>query len=152
MINKIIDKLNQDSKRIRQKAFELYCYLLDSNFCDSNILIIELIQKELNEYFYKLNIINNNNYSSRMNSAWSGIGMSKGINYLKITNKNLIISKMNIFLNIFSNKEKFNIKFKNKFFIETIVGDFKIMHILNPKCEIGEITKNVIVKYISFFW
>ena len=97
MIIKIIDKLNHDSKRIRQKAFELYCYLLDSNFCDSNKLIIELIQNEVKEYFYKLNIINNNNYSSRLNSAWSGIGMSKGMNYLKNMNKNLISSKMNIF-------------------------------------------------------
>ena len=151
VINKIIEKLSHDSKRIREKAFELYCYLLDSNFCDFNTLIIELIQNEVNEYFYKLNIINNNNYSSRVNSAWSGIGMSKGMSYLKNLNKNLIISKMNIFLHIFSHKEKFNIKFKNRIFPETIVGDFIIMNIHNPKVEIRDITKNVLAKYISIF-
>ena len=151
IINKLIEKLNHNSKRIRNKIAELYCKFLDCPFCDYNSLIIELIEKEVNEYFYKLNNLNNNNYTTRINSARNGIGMSKGMNFLKNINQNQTFEKMNIFLKIFQNPEQFKHKLSNKNFPEVIVGDFLIMNINNPNNEIKEITKNVLCKYINIF-
>ena len=151
IINKIIEKFNHNSKRIRKKASQLYCYILDSNFCEPNSLLIDLIQNEVNEYFYKLNSINKNNYASRLNSARSGIGMSRGMGYLISINKNTIIEKMNIFFDIFSFPEKFKLKFNKNKFPKTIIGDFIIMNMNSPKEEVREITKNVLIKYIKIF-
>ena len=151
IINKIIEKFNHNSKRIRKKASQLYCYILDSNFCEPNSLLIDLIQNEVNEYFYKLNSINKNNYASRLNSARSGIGMSRGMSYLININKNTIIEKMNIFFDIFSFPEKFKLKFNKNKFPKTIIGDFIIMNMNSPKEEVREITKNVLIKYIKIF-
>ena len=151
IINKIIEKFNHNSKRIRKKASQLYCYILDSNFCEPNSLLIDLIQNEVNEYFYKLNSINKNNYASRLNSARSGIGMSRGMGYLISINKNTIIEKMNIFFDIFSFPEKFKLKFNKNKFPKTIIGDFIIMNMNSPKEEVREITKKVLIKYIKIF-
>ena len=151
IISKIIEKFKNNSKRIRKKASELYCYILDSNFCEPNSLLIELIQSEVNEYFNKLNSINKNNYVSRLNSTLSGIGLSKGINHLINISKNSITEKMNIFLDIFSFPEKFKLKFKNNKFPKTIIGDFLIMNMNSPIEEVREIAQKVLIKYIKIF-
>lgn len=60
--------------------------------------------------------------------------------------------KMNIFLKIFSNQEKFRKKLYRKKFPESIVGDFLIMNLNNQKEEeVVQIAKNVLIKYINIF-
>jgi hypothetical protein len=152
VIKKIIEKFNHNSKRVREKVYELYCYMLDSNLCEYNSLIIELIEKEVNEYFYKLNTINNNNLTPRVNSSMEIIGLSHQIDKYKITNKNSTIMKMNIFLKIFSDQEKLKKQINKRKFPENIVGDYLIMNLNNPKEEeVRQITKDVLVKYINIF-
>ena len=46
-LRKIKEKLNDISKLVREKAENLYYIMLESDFCDYNILLIELIEKEL---------------------------------------------------------------------------------------------------------
>ena len=152
VIKKIIEKFNHNSKRVREKVYDLYCYMLDSNLCEYNSLIIELIEKEVNEYFYKLNTINNNNFTPRVNSSMEIIGLSHQIDKYKITNKNSTIMKMNIFLKIFSDQEKLKKQINRRKFPENIVGDYLIMNLNNPKEEeVRQITKDVLVKYINIF-
>ena len=152
VIKKIIEKFNHNSKRVREKVYDLYCYMLDSNLCEYNSLIIELIEKEVNEYFYKLNTINNNNFTPRVNSSMEVIGLSHQIDKYKITNKNSTIMKMNIFLKIFSDQEKLKKQINRRKFPENIVGDYLIMNLNNPKEEeVRQITKVVLVKYINIF-
>ena len=152
VMKKIIEKFNHNSKRVREKDYELYSYLLNSNLCVYNSLIIELIEKEVNEYFYKLNYINKNNFSPRVNSSMAGIDLSHQINNYKIENKNTTMMKMNIFLNIFSEQEKFKKKLDKRKFPENLVGDYLIINLNNPKEEeVRQITKNVLVKYINIF-
>ena len=151
LIKKIIEKFNNNSKKVREKVSELYFYLLDSNLCDYNSLIIELIENDVNEYFYKLNTINSNNFSPRVNLSMVS-DLSHQIVKYNIINKSSIMMKMNIFLKIFSNQEKFRKKLYRKKFPESIVGDFLIMNLNNQKEEeVEQITKNVLIKYINIF-
>ena len=148
IIIKIKEKLNHTSRRIRKKAEELYCCMLNSKFCDFYTLISELISDETYEYNYKINIINNGNYNLNINN-----GIENNINSkLKLFfNKNLIITKMNILLSIFTNCEEKIRNFNIKKFPKKPVGDYLIMNISNPKEEVREITKKVLVKYIKIF-
>jgi hypothetical protein len=151
LIKKIIEKFNNNSKKVREKVSELYFYLLDSNLCDYNSLIIELIENDVNEYFYKLNTINSNNFSPRVNLSMVS-DLSYQIGKYNIINKNSIMMKMNIFLKIFSDQEKFRKKLYRKKFPESIVGDFLIINLNNQKEEeVEQITKNVLIKYINIF-
>ena len=151
LIKKIIEKFNNNSKKVREKVSELYFYLLDSNLCDYNSLIIELIENDVNEYFYKLNTINSNNFSPRVNLSMVS-DLSHQICKYNIINKSSIMMKMNIFLKIFSNQEKFRKKLYRKKFPESIVGDFLIMNLNNQKEEeVVHIAKNVLIKYINIF-
>ena len=151
LIKKIIEKFNNNSKKVREKVSELYFYLLDSNLCDYNSLIIELIENDVNEYFYKLNTINSNNFSPRVNLSMVS-DLSHQIGKYNIINKSSIMMKMNIFLKIFSNQEKFRKKLYRKKFPERLVGDFLIMNLNNQKEEeVVQIAKNVLIKYINIF-
>ena len=149
IIVKIKEKLNHFSKRISLKASELYCYMLESKICDFYSLVSELIEEETNEYYYKIDILNNGNYNLKMNNS-NEININP--NNLKFDfNKNLIVKKMNIFLKIFTNYE-FNIKrFNIKKFPKKLVGDYIIMNISNNKEEVRDISKNVLLKYINIF-
>ena len=153
IIYKLKQALNNESRIIEDKIVELYYNLLNSNLCDYNSLIIELIENEVNEYFYKLNILNHNDFSQRANSNKVGIGISKGMVYLNFNNnKNLVISIMKIFLKLFDEYEKYEFKKIdiNKF-PKTIVGDYIIMNLNHPNKEVVEMTKRVLIKYISIF-
>ena len=152
LIKKIIEKFNSNSKRVREKVSDLYHYILDSNLCDYNLLIIELIENDVNEYFYKLNTLNSNNFSPRVNlSIASGLSHQIG-KYNNIINKNSIMMKMSIFLKIFSDQEKFRKQLHRKKFPENIVGDYIIMNLNSQKEEdVIQIAKNVLIKYINIF-
>ena len=151
-IKKIIENFHNNSKRVREKVSELYKYMLDSNLFDYNSLIIELVEQDVNEYFYKLNSINNNNFSSRVNLSLAAIGLSHHIDKYNIINKNSIMIKMNIILKILSDQEKYRKQLNRKKFPESLVGDYLIMNLYNSKDEeVIQITKNILVKYINIF-
>ena len=148
IIIKIKEKLSHFSKRIRQKAEELYCIMIDSELCDLNFLITELLKEETDEYYYKMNLLNNGNYNLNSNN---GNEMSTTNNINIFSYKHLTITKMNILLKVFSNYENKNKKFNIKKFPQKIVGDYIIININKTKEEIRKITKNVLVKYIQIF-
>ena len=149
ILNKIKEKLNDISKKVRVKASDLYYFMLDTDFCEYNTLLIELIENEVFNHFnkyllkikkYKLSSYNNFN-----------------LNYINKnetkSSKQLIIAKMSIFLRVLKN---FNEAVKKKKtdkqkFPQNILGDFIIMNINHPKDDVREITKAVMVKFIEIF-
>jgi len=150
-LTKIIGKLNHISKKVRLKAAELYCYMLDSDFCEYNSLITELVENEVTGYYNKLEILNNNNlnYNYQINTSRGQLIVGNNLNL----SKQLIITKMKIFLDIFSKYDKNieNKKFDVKKFPQSIVGDFIIINLNHPKEEVRDITKDVLIKYIKIF-
>ena len=150
ILNKIKEKLNDISKKVRKKASDLYCFMLETDFCEYNTLLIELIENEVyshyNKYLltinknnrFKFNLYDNYNYNSK---------------YEVKSSKQLIITKMDIFLRVLNNFNdaiKKNKTDKQKF-PKNILGDFIIMNINHPKDEVREITKDVMVKFIGIF-
>lgn len=148
IIIKIKEKLNHVSKRIRLKATEIYCYMLDSNFCDFYLLVNELIGNETNEYYYKMDTLNYRSNNLKMNKNQD---INKSSNNVKIESDNLIMTKMNIYLKIFNNYEYKIKKFNVKKFPHKILGDYLIININHSNEKIREITKNALVKYINIF-
>ena len=152
ILNKIKSKLNHISKKVRLTASKLYCYMLETDFCEYNSLILELVENDVNEYFNKLGILNNNNYNFQMSTSKGIKGIGITANLKPDLSKQLIITKMNIFLEIFTKFEKNeNKKFDVKKFPQNIVGDFIIININHPKEEVRDITKEVLIKYIHIF-
>ena len=150
ILNKIKEKLNDISKKVRKKASDLYCFMLETDFCEYNTLLIELIENEVyshyNKYLltinknnrFKFNLYDNYNYNSK---------------YEVKSSKQLIITKMDIFLRVLNNFNdaiKKNKTDKQKF-PKNILGDFIIMNINHPKDDVREITKDVMVKFIGIF-
>jgi len=148
IIIKIKEKLSHSSKRIRQKAEELYSCMIDSEICDLNLLISELLKEETNEYNYKMNLLNNGNYNLNSNND-NEMNTTNNLNIFSY--KCLTIIKMNILLKVFDNYEKKTRKFNIKKFPQKIVGDYIVININKTKEEIRKITKNVLVKYIHIF-
>ena len=153
ILNKIKEKLNDISKKVRIKASELYCFMLNTDFCEYNTLLIELIENEVfnhfNKYLLKLN--SNNKYKYKLASH------DNNINYINKhenkSSKQLIIAKMDIFLQVlknFDNAVKMKKTDKLKF-PKNILGDFIIMNINHPKDDVREITKDVMIKFIEIF-
>ena len=153
ILNKIKEKLNDISKKVRLKASELYCFMLNTDFCEYNTLLIELIENEVFNHFnkYLLKINSNNKYKYKL------VSQDNNINYInKYENKSskqLIIAKMDIFLQVlknFDNAVKMKKTDKLKF-PKNILGDFIIMNINHPKDDVREITKDVMIKFIEIF-
>ena len=154
ILNKIKEKLSHISKIVRTKASELYCFMLETDFCEYNSLILELVEKDVNEYYEKLGVINNNNnLNFKLNASKGLIGIGSSVNLKPDLSKQLIITKMGIFFEIFKKfeKDKENEKFDIKKFPQNIVGDFIIININHPKEEVRDITKEVLIKYIHIF-
>ena len=150
ILNKIKEKLNDISKKVRTKAADLYCFMLDTDFCEYNTLLIELIENEIVNHFnkYLLNFKVNNKIKYQ-NFYYDSINNKYNIR----SSKQLIITKMKIFLNVLTNFNeavKKNKTDKHKF-PQNILGDFIIMNINHPKDDVREITKDVMVKYIRIF-
>ena len=153
ILNKIKEKLNDISKKVRTKASELYCFMLNTDFCEYNTLLIELIENEVFNHFnkYLLKINSNNKYRYKFASH------DNNINYINKhenkSSKQLIIAKMGIFLQVlknFDNAVKMKKTDKLKF-PKNILGDFIIMNINHPKDDVREITKDVMIKFIEIF-
>ena len=150
ILNKIKEKLNDISKKVRTKAADLYCFMLDTDFCEYNTLLIELIENEIVNHFnkYLLNFKVNNKFKYQ-NFYYDSINNKYNIR----SSKQLIITKMKIFLNVLTNFNeavKKNKTDKHKF-PQNILGDFIIMNINHPKDDVREITKDVMAKYIRIF-
>ena len=152
ILNKIKEKLNHISKIVRTKASELYIYMLETDFCEYNSLILELVEKDVNEFFDKLGILNNN-YNFQLNKAQGIKGIGNLVNIKQDLSKQFIITKMGIFNEIFKKfeKDRKSEKFDVKKFPQNIVGDFIIININHPKEEVRDITKEVLIKYIHIF-
>ena len=150
-LRKIKEKLNDISKLVREKTENLYYMMLDSDFCEYNLLLSELVEKETIYQFNKTIEVkknnNNNNYSiyDIYNNNNSTIE-DKSSNHL-------IITKMKIFLNALENFDESVKKSKTdkQRFPKEILGDFIIMNINHPNYEVREITKKVAILYINIF-
>ena len=149
ILNKIKEKLNDISKKVRVKASELYCFMLETDFCEYNTLLIELIENEVFNHFNKYLLSINKNRRYKYNS-YDDYNSNK---YEIKSSKQLIITKMDIFLQVLKN---FNDAVKKKKtdkqkFPQNILGDFIIMNINHPKDEVREKTKDVMVNFIKIF-
>ena len=148
ILNKIKEKLNDISKKVRKKASDLYCFMLETDFCEYNTLLIELIGNEVYSHYnkYLLTINKNNRFKFNLYDNYNS-------KYEVKSSKQLIITKMDIFLRVLNNFNdaiKKNKTDKQKF-PKNILGDFIIMNINHPKDDVREITKDVMVKFIGIF-
>ena len=148
ILNKIKEKLNDISKKVRKKASDLYCFMLETDFCEYNTLLIELIENEVYSHYnkYLLTINKNNRFKFNLYDNYNS-------KYEVKSSKQLIITKMDIFLRVLNNFNdaiKKNKTDKQKF-PKNILGDFIIMNINHPKDDVREITKDVMVKFIGIF-
>ena len=152
LLNRIRSKLNHISKTVRTKAEELYSYMLISNFCEYNSLITELVESDVDNFYKKIGMTDRTNLN--MGKCLNNILSKGGMSNIKIdSTKELIITKMNIFIKILTdlenNQENKTVNEKN--FPKDIVGDFIIINVDHPKKEVRFVTKNVLLKYIRIF-
>ena len=150
ILNKIKEKLNDISKKVRKKASDLYCFMLETDFCEYNTLLIELIENEVYNHYnkYLITINKNNRYKFSLLDDYN-----LNNKYEVKSSKQLIITKMDIFLRVLNNFDdaiKKNKTDKQKF-PKNILGNFIIMNINHPKDDVREITKDVMVKFIGIF-
>ena len=154
ILNKIKEKLNDISKKVRVKASDLYCFMLETDFCEYNTLLIDMIEKEVFNYFNKYLIKINSIHPLKKLKKKTLYDNSDFINRNEVkASKQLIIAKMNIFSRVLSN---FNVAVERKKtdkqkFPQNILGDYIIMNINHPKDDVREITKDVMVKFITIF-
>ena len=153
ILNKIKEKLNDISKKVRTKAADLYCFMLDTDFCEYNTLLVELIESEVVNHFNKYLIKLNKNNKYKLLSSYDSYNYNYINKYEVKSSKQLIITKMDIFLRVlnnFNDAVKKNKTDKQKF-PQNILGDFIIMNINHPKDDVREKTKEVMAKFIGIF-
>ena len=150
-LRKIKEKLNDISKLVREKAENLYYIMLESDFCDYNMLLIELIEKELiNQFDKNLEAKKNNNHNQYL--FYDNYNSNNIIPEDKSSN-HLIITKMKIYLKaleIFDDAVAKNKTDKERF-PQNILEDFIIMNINHQNNDVREITKKVAIRFISIF-
>lgn len=150
-LRKIKEKLNDISKLVREKAENLYYIMLESDFCDYNMLLIELIEKELiNQFDKNLEAKKNNNHNQYL--FYDNYNSNNIIPEDKSSN-HLIITKMKIYLKaleIFDDAVTKNKTDKERF-PQNILEDFIIMNINHQNNDVREITKKVAIRFISIF-
>ena len=150
-LRKIREKLNDISKLVREKAENLYYIMLDSDFCEYNMLLSELIEKEQIYQFNKIvEAKKNNNYNQF--SIYDFYNNNNTIPEDKTSN-HLIITKMKIFsyaLENFDDSVKKNKTDKQRF-PKDMLGDFIIIYINHPNNSVREITKKLAIRFIDIF-
>ena len=123
-LRKIKEKLNDISKLVREKAENLYYIMLESDFCDYNILLVELIEKELiNQFDRSIEAKKNNNFNQYI--FFDNYNSNNIIPEDKSSN-HLIITKMKIYLKaleMFDDAVNKNKTDKERF-PQNILGDF----------------------------
>lgn len=123
---KIKEKLGDVKIKLRRKAVELYCHMLNQDFCDYNNLLLELIEDEL-----------------------------KLIDTKRLFNKSskIIFGKLLIFDNAFDNLSKV---FKEKRselnqFPLLQTATYVIENISNSKSEIRKLDRTIVIKIYKIF-
>ena len=150
-LRKIKEKLNDISKLVREKAENLYYIMLESDFCGYNMLLIELIEKELINQFDK-NLEAKKNHNHNQYLFYDNYNSNNIIPEDKSSN-HLIITKMKIYLKaleIFDDAVTKNKTDKERF-PQNILEDFIIMNINHQNNDVREITKKVAIRFISIF-
>ena len=111
---KIKEKLGDINPKVRAKSVSLYCYMLSLNFCDYNNLISELIEEDIK---------NNNKYIPK--------------------SSNLILGKLDIFINIFNNfDDAIKMKRTNKEeFPSILLMEYLIYNVSHNKPEVRKKTR-----------
>ena len=150
-LRKIRERLNDISKLVREKAENLYYIMLDSDFCEYNMLLSELIEKETIYQFNKILEAKKNNINNLF-SVYDFYNNSNTIPEDKSSN-HLIITKMKIFLKALENFDDSvkNNKTDKQKFPKELLGDFIIMHINHPNNEVREITKKIAIRFVDIF-
>ena len=122
---KIKQKLGDVSSKIRNKTADLYCYMLEQDFCDYNNLISELIEEEINSYDNKR---------------------------IRVTTK-LTLGKLSIFSKVLDNvKGAFESKQTSEStFPYDLLGDYLMLYVNHSKSEVRKLTRLCISKFISQF-
>ena len=152
LLNRIRNKLNHISRTVRAKAEELYSYMLISNFCEYYPLITELVESDVDNFYKKIGI--NDRTNLNLGKCLNNIMGKGGMSNIKIdTTKELIVTKMNIFMKIFSDIESHKGKktLSDKIFPRELVGDFIIINVDHPKKEVRFVTKIVLLQYVNIF-
>jgi len=152
LLNRIRNKLNHISRTVRAKAEELYSYMLISNFCEYYPLITELVESDVDNFYKKIGI--NDRTDLNLGKCLNNIMSKGGMSNIKIdTTKELIVTKMNIFMKIFSDIESHKGKktLSDKIFPRELVGDFIIINVDHPKKEVRFVTKIVLLQYVNIF-
>ena len=152
LLNRIRNKLNHISRTVRAKAEELYSYMLISNFCEYYPLITELVESDVDNFYKKIGM--NDRTDLNLGKCINNIMSKGGMSNIKIdSTKELIVTKMNIFMKIFSDIEshKGNKTLNEKIFPKELVGDFIIINVDHPKKEVRFVTKIVLLQYVHIF-
>ena len=152
LLNRIRTKLNHISRTVRAKAEELYSYMLISNFCEYYPLITELVESDVDNFYKKIGI--NDRSDVNLGKCLNNIMSKGGMSNIKIdSTKELIVTKMNIFMKIFSEYENNQGKktLNEKIFPKELVGDFIIINVDHPKKEVRFVTKIVLLQYVKIF-
>ena len=124
LLIKIKEKLGDVNPKVRAKSVSLYCYMLSLNFCDYNNLISELVEEDIK---------NNNKYIPR--------------------SSNLILGKLDIFINILNNFDD-SIKMKRtdkEEFPSSLVMDYLIYNVSHNKPEVRKKTRIAINLFLKIF-
>ena len=152
LLNRIRNKLNHISRTVRAKAEELYSYMLISNFCEYYPLITELVESDVDNFYKKIGV--NDRADLNLGKCINNIMSKGGMSNIKIdSTKELIVTKMNIFMKIFSDIEsnKGSKTLNEKIFPKELVGDFIIINVDHPKKEVRFVTKIVLLQYVHIF-
>jgi len=149
-LRKIKEKLNDISKLVREKAENLFYIMLESDFCDYNILLIELIEKELiNQFDRSIEAKKNNNFNQYIfydNYNNNIIPEDKSSNHLIITKMKIYKKALEIYDDAVAKNKTDKVRFP-----QNILGDFIIMNINHQNNDVREITKEVAIRFISIF-
>ena len=124
LLIKIKEKLGDVNPKVRTKSVSLYCYMLSLSFCDYNNLISELVEEEIK---------NNNKYMPK--------------------SSNLILGKLDIFINIFNNfDDAINMKRTDKQkFPSALVMEYLICNISHNKPEVRRKTIIAMKLFLNVF-
>jgi hypothetical protein len=149
-LRKIKEKLNDISKLVREKAENLFYIMLESDFCDYNILLIELIEKELiNQFDRSIEAKKNHNFNQYIfydDYNNNIIPEDKSSNHLIITKMKIYKKALEIYDDAVAKNKTDKIRFP-----QNILGDFIIMNINHQNNDVREITKEVAIRFISIF-
>ena len=136
ILDKIKQKLGDVSPKVRNKAVNLYFYMLQQDFCDYNNLLTELLEEEINKYELTNNLTINSTVNKKQR-ATTKLTLGK----LQIFNK--VIDDVD---NAFAKKQTSIEKFPYE-----ILAEYLIIYVDHNRSEIRKLTRTCIGKFINKF-